>query len=82
MSKKSARNCKVNRSVSFVFFRMEKSVLKKRGPVNALRARSPKWHVVGSRTKLVADVAFCTLLNVHGTANPAFGVVAQSGRTG
>src|SRR5882724_10611923 len=48
MSNISPRNCRLNRSVSFVFLMTEKSVLTKFGPVTALRLRLPGRHVGGA----------------------------------
>src|SRR5262249_4466206 len=67
ISKASARNWRLIRSVSFVFFTIEKSVFKKPGPAIAFLPRSPKWQVVGS--------TFPKLVNpVHGNTN-AVGVL-------
>src|SRR5690348_7647362 len=66
MSNASVRNCRLNRSVSFVFLTMDKSVLTKFGPVKALRPRLPKWSAAG-----VAP---------SGRANAAPGVAEQSGK--
>ena len=46
MSNISPRNCRLNFSVSLVFFMTEKSVLTKPGPVIASRLRLPGWQVV------------------------------------
>src|SRR6267378_4070217 len=46
MSNISPRNCRLNRSVSFVFLMTEKSVLTNLGPVTALRLRFPGGQVV------------------------------------
>src|SRR5271166_822440 len=41
MLKASARNCKVNRSLTLVFLKSEKSTSRKFGPVKVLRPRLP-----------------------------------------
>src|ERR1700676_443553 len=81
MSNSSVRNCRLNFSVILVFLTIEKSVFTKSGPCNASRWMLPGVQLPGTTAKKGLPVAgtVATLLNVHGTANAAFGVVAQFG---
>src|SRR2546423_9225459 len=60
MSNTSPRNCRLNRSVSFVFLMTEKSVLTKLGPLTVFRPRLPGWQVVPTQGDANSDanVAF------------------------
>jgi hypothetical protein len=76
-SNTSVRNCRLSLSVIFVFFTNEKSVFTKSGPGSESRPALPGWHVPGTIGYLPGAVGVGA--KVQGTANAAFGVVAQSG---
>src|ERR1700730_10538131 len=82
MSNTSVRNCRFNRSVIFVFLTIEKSEVTKSGPGRESRRALPGWQLPGTIGYLLPPGTVGMLLNVHGTANAAFGVTAQSGIAG
>src|SRR5882762_11470677 len=81
MSNISPRNCRLKRSVSFVFLMTEKSVLTNFGPVTALRLRFPGWQVVLTQGD-ANSVANTALVPNHAEGSPVTRIgPVTSGRT-